>query len=229
MTSLPDLDSGTVRKKETVKIGSYSILLTTHDRDSSIILYFGSHELYCLEIFIIKNKANMPSGCFDPKEASISRIEFNSTCSLEYNLKRGLDINTILRFAISHIKRTYPYVKGILFNDMSFRTSGETYQRIGNAFMNYIATGQTWYEKHFGAYLDTFSKEIFDTYAQNFQEEKKKIPWEIMKEIIEHEYPIGEEHMKELYESANTWQEFFGPIFTILGPREFCDFVSRWL
>ena len=56
---------------------------------------------------------------------------------------------------------------------MSFRTSGETYQRIGNAFMNYIATGQTWYEKHFGAYLDIFSKEIFDTYAQNFQEEKK--------------------------------------------------------
>lgn len=53
MTALPHVDPGIHRTKHTVRIGTKSILMTNDETYSSITLYIGGHDLYCLDINIL--------------------------------------------------------------------------------------------------------------------------------------------------------------------------------
>ena len=226
MTSLPKADSDTNVTKHTIKIGTKSLLMSLYETEDSITLYIGGHDMYCLDINIIKYTSKMAS-TFDPTIANLSKIQWNQNCSLEYNFRRGIDSNMILKFAITYIQKTYPHVKGISFNDASFRTC-DNGQNVSLAMMSYISTGQTWYEKNFGAYLEPEYISIFKSAKQRFIESKNNISWESMKSIFR-KFPMDESKMKTIFESATTWQDFFGPIKDIIGISEFCIFIAPWL
>ena len=181
LTKLKKLESGYTEIKKNIKIGSKSLLMTIREDTNSVNIYIGGHELYCLNIFI-KKEQSIYSG-FNPSIAHLPGIEYNSECSLEYNFKRGIDTNMILKFAISYIYKNYPHVKGLSFNDASYRScdNGNT---VSLAIMSYIASGKTWYETHFGAYLEAEYISAFKSAEQRFQESKKIIQWEIMKNLI---------------------------------------------
>jgi len=161
----------------------------------------------------------------DPAIANLQKIEYNQQCSLEGNFKRGLDTNIILKFIITYIKASYPHVTGLLFNDASFRTCDNGAQ-VSLAMMSYMTSGKTWYQNNFGAFLDAKSDSIFKKVESEFQQKKSVVTWEILKGMID--IPIDEETMKEMYESAKTWQEFFGPLKDLLGINEFCIFIAPW-
>ena len=137
----------------------------------------------------------------------------------------------ILKLLTSYIQKKYSYIKTLRFNDTSYRTCDNGTQ-VELAEMSYIRTGKTWYETHFYAYMDPDDRISFLKKEDNFQNEKHKFSWTMMKSImgnIPENDTINEEQMKELFEKANTWQDFFGTISDRLGISTFCNFVSPWL
>ena len=227
LSKLRKIDNEIIEAKHTVKIGTKSLLMTIRENTDSVNIYIGGHDMYCIHIYIMKEKS-IYSSRFDTSIANLPGIEYNQNCSLEYNFKRGNDTNMILKFAITYIHKTYPHVKGISFNDASFRTC-DNGKQISLALMSYISTGKTWYEKNFGAYLSSKSLILFESINQRFQSAKTTISWEIMKNIMENQIPMEESKMKTMFESAATWQDFFGPIREVIGISEFCIFVEPWL
>lgn len=227
LTKLKNLNPGTSEIKQTVKIGTKSLLMTIRENSDSVNIYIGGHDLYCIYIYIMKDKS-IYSSRFDTSIANLPGIEYNQNCSLEYNFRRGIDSTMILKFAITYVFNKYPHVKGISFNDASFRAC-DNGKQVSLAMMSYISTGQTWYEKNFGAYLTSESFTHFEPIKQKFQDAKATLSWEIMKGIMDNSFPIDESKMKELYESAKTWQEFFGPIKDAIDISGFCIFVEPWL
>ena len=135
--------------------------------------------------------------------------------------------NMILKFIITYIKTSYPHVTGLSFNDASYRSCDNGAQ-VSLAMMSYITTGKTWYQNNFGAFLDSKSDSIFQKIETDFQQKKSLVTWEIFKGMIDNSLPIEEDAMKEMYDSAKTWQEFFGPLKDLLGVSEFCMFIAPW-
>jgi hypothetical protein len=83
------------------------------------------------------------------------------------------------------------------FNDASFRTCDNGNQ-VSLAMMSYITTGKTWYEKNFGAYLESDYLSTFEAAEQKFLKSKMDTSWEALKTTIK-KYPIGEEKMKTMF------------------------------
>ena len=218
--SIPRKESGTVTKKTILKVGSKSLLLTIHENAFSIMLYIGGHDLYCVNVFLSKSD-NLISG-------DLVHIYYNVNCSLEHNFQRGIDTNMIICLLMSYISRMYPLIETLKFNDASFRVCDNKYI-VELPQMNYITSGKTWYEKHFGVYLDTKEKERFLEYERKFQAAKKTTSWAYFRSFITSELPFSEEEAEKLYDSVDSWQEFFRPVLDKIGISQFCIFVSPWL
>jgi len=209
-------------------VGKKSLKLTKYESEQVIHLYIGGHDLYCIYILLNKSSDISVIGR-KSSDALLSNISYNIHCSLEDNFLRGQDTTMILKLAISYIKRHYPYVKTLLFNDASFRTC-DNGARIPLSEMSYIRTGETWYQTHFYAYLDSDDKLNFDEKQRKFQELKKTFTWDMMKmSFLNTTLPENEDIMKKSFEDATTWQDFFGPLSDRIHISNFCNFVSPWL
>lgn len=119
-------------------------------------------------------------------------------------------------------------MKTFTFKDTSTRQCGNN-QYVELAEMSYIRTGKTWYETHFHAYLDPFYEPKFKQCHKNFTDVKKNITWKLMNEYMSGPLPMDEAEMKQLFEQANTWQDFFGPLSDKITISRFCEFVASWL
>lgn len=227
MTSLPEKKENQHEKKYRVKIGKHSLLLTIHESPTSYIFYLGGHTQYCIDAWI--NKKEYGSNIqFDVSRGSLISVKQNAQCSLENNLTRGHDTNQMLQFLITYIAKNQPYVKELTFNDASNRScdNGNT---ISLAAMSYLSTGKTWYEKNFGAQIDSTYKKDFIEKEKKFQLFKKNTSWENMKRQISVKFPLSDEEIKELQEQSDTWQGFFGALRDKIGISEFCQFLQPWI
>jgi hypothetical protein len=50
-----------------------------------------------------------------------------------------------------------------------------------------------------------------------------------MNEFITVKLPIEESNMKHMFETSQTWQEFFTTIRNTIGISKFCSFISPWI
>ena len=214
-----------------LKVGTKSLKLTEYETADTITIFIGGHDKYCIEALLYKPTSEFLTAGHDITEGTLVHIYYNINCSLEHNFLKGVDTNMILKLLVSYIQQKYPYVKKLRFNDTSFRTCNNG-TNVELAEMSYIRTGKTWYEKQFHAYMDPEDLESFRKKELNFTNEKKKFTWNLMKSIMR-TLPINEtiteEQMQHLFENANTWQDFFGPLSDRIGIPEFCNFVSSWL
>ena len=95
--------------------------------------------------------------------------------------------------------------------------------------MQYITTGKTWYENKYNAFIE--SKDQEETFRKaeiQFQSLKSQMDWSLMKQIMK-VVPEDDIIMKPIYDSSNTWQDFFGKLLDGMGVSNFCNFVSPWL
>lgn len=217
---------GAVETKYTVKVGSKSLLLTTHETSESVSIYIGGHTVYCVNALIYK-KDSVYSRAFDTSIGSLPNVYYNLNCSLEHDFKRGVDTDMILKLIQSFIKKEYPHVKMLRFNDASYRECDNGHF-IDLAAMSYFTTGQTWYEKHFHAYLVEESEIIYKKALEGIDKKKEQLPWEAMRDYITSELPFSETKMKELYETSKSFLDFFGTIRTKIGVPKFCVFAAPW-
>ena len=89
LTKLKNLNPGTSEIKQTVKIGTKSLLMTIRENSDSVNIYIGGHDLYCIYMYIMKDKsiyssrfdtsiANLPGSCrSDPTRHAFVEFAFH--------------------------------------------------------------------------------------------------------------------------------------------------------
>ena len=143
----------------------------------------------------------------------------------------------LLNGFLKYIKKTYPYIKDLKLNDSTFIpcNKNDTLDLI----TYYIALyGKTWYEHKYKAY----SKDNYIRYKEQInqyisKEFKSNISWELFyakyillgsvftKNIIDNNIEI----CKEIFETSNTFPEFFTSINKKVKREYKCLFFKYWL
>ena len=203
---------------KTLKYDKKSFKLTIYETEDCITFFIGDGNLFCIDAFLYKKDSRfsrIPG--FNLNEAVLSHIYYNSECTLN-----------ILKLLISYIKDTYTHVTSINLNDTSFREC-DNGQIVELSEMSYVRTGRTWYESHFNAKLKDKDRDAFLKIEKTFQDKKKIITWDMMKNFISGDLPLAENVMREIYDTSETWQDFFGGLSNKIGISKFCIFVAPWL
>lgn len=227
MSSYPIPRDDTNVTKQLLTLDKKQVVFSTYETKDTITYYIGGYDLFCLELFIMKQDS-LFSRILDVSVAKLNKIQYNKKCSLHNNFERGIDTSVILKFMISYVSEHYPYITSISFNDASSRECDNGHE-VNLAAMSYLISGKTWYEKHYGAYLEPKSKVEFEKYEKEFQKKKMEISWELMKSIITTPLPMNEYEMEVYYTNALTWQEFFKAVSDSIGISDFCKFIAPWL
>jgi hypothetical protein len=212
----------------TLEVKSKQIKLTVYKGDDTDTLFMGGHTKFCIDALVQKDDTEFAKRGGNISNVFLSHIYYDINCSLDGKFKRGLDTNMIMRLFLSYIKTNYPHVKTVTFTDASVRQCDNN-QYVDLAEMSYVRTGKTWYETHFNAYLASSDEPKFQQCQRKFAEAKKTITWDIMNQYMTGGLPMEEEEMKQLFEQANTWQDFFGTLSDKVTIARFCEFVAPWL
>jgi hypothetical protein len=218
----PDLKNGV---HTTIVSSSKRIRLSTYDKGGSILIYIGGHTKYCIYAEVKK----LSNAKFQ-EEGYLHKIRFDELCSLDNKFIRGADTQFILKFLLTYIIKTYPGVKKLAFNDASSRICNNG-AHINLAFMQFIFTGKTWYQKHYAAYLEGRELESFTIYYKEYTQRKKTTDWDTLTNTIYNfstiNIPI--ETLQKVYNNTTTWEAFFGYIEKEIEIGDFCVFVYPWL
>jgi len=208
---------------------SKSLKTTVYETKDTYTLFIGGHDLFCIEGMIYKTDSSYANLFnFKSNVAMLSHIYYNVNCSLEGNFQRGVDTSRIFQTFCVYIRDNYKQVDTISLTDASFRTCANG-QDVDLAEMTFLRTGQTWYEKNYGAYLDEMDVPKLNAMKDKLNHLKTAMSWNEFKQFIKGEYPYSESDMQQLFDSATTWQAFFGPLSDKMGISEFCIFVAPWL
>lgn len=213
-----------------IKVGKKHLKLSTYETDNLVNIYIGGPKLYCIHATVNKpNSIYVQIGMYEKTIGTIEQIYYNQQCSLEHNFIRGIDTNMIILLLGQYIKDKYPYVTLLKFNDASSRTC-DNGTDISLAAMTYLYSGMTWYQKNFHAIIDPSKIDKYNGIVEKYNERKKLYSWDIFKEMfIKGQLPLPEEVMAEMFNSADTWQDFFGPLVNTIQIARFCNFMGPWL
>lgn len=218
-----DYPIGLKRIRHQIKIDNHTIILTTYETETSIIIYLGGVKHWCIHSTIHKDNNKIK------EEGYLVKIRYDLLCSVEEKMQRGGDITKLLKLLIQYIHDIYPEVKYLSFNDLSTRRCDNGYDT-NLAVMTYLYSGKTWYEKNFDTTISIQSKDILDKIVKKFNNSKKE-SWNIMKDTIYNykELPYTESEIEKIYEEAITWKDFFEAIVNKIKINNFCIFISPWL
>lgn len=221
----PNGDNSIITKTKILIGNTQSFLVVSYQTEKSINIYVGGPEKWCINCELIRDKERnviKPIGY-------LNRIRYDMLCSLEHSFAKGYDTKQLVYFLLQYIHDKYPSVKELLFNDASTRKCNNEID-VNLAVMSYLYSGQTWYEKNFGAYINNEYKFLYDNIINRYNN-FKNIPWNEMSiTILNNEYSgLSDDEIEELYNSSKTWRDFFGTIFNKIEIADFCMFISNWL
>lgn len=208
---------------QVIRLGSLSILLTKRESEKQITIYLGGPTRWCVYCELPKVGGQLKDIGY------LNKVRFDLLCSMEHSFAKGHDTKQLIRLLVQYIHENYPSVTHLSFNDTSTKACDNKVDT-SLAFMTFLYTEQTWYEKNFRAFIATQSKANYEDLKRRFMDLKQK-PWE---EFWEYAYrgadslPIPESVLKGIYDSSETWKEFYGSIVDRVGIAEFCNWISFW-
>lgn len=214
-----------------LRIKKKSLKIAIYENENTFDLYIGGPAIYCIHALIHKpTSVFVQHGITLLSNGTITTVLYNIECSLEHNFQKGVDTTGIIRLLMAYIKKHFPYIKTLSFNDASHKPCDNGHV-VELSEMNYIRTGITWYQKHFHAYLNEQDLARFLVATTKFQALKSLFTWAQMKSIMTtyNGLEIEEGVVRSMFEKAATWQDFFGPLSDRIGISEFCGFVAPWL
>lgn len=218
---IPPAKNGAIISVKRISVGLKRMVMTIHETESSITIYIGNAKIYCVDVQLLK-KVN---GKFYDT-GNLNKIRWDKVCSLNDDFKRGTDSVMLLKLVISYIHLKYPEVKHLRFTDLSTKECDDG-SSINLAALKFLTVGKTWYEDNFGASIDEQSEMFYKTLLKQILEKKKS--WETIKTVIPvSKLSLPEEYLENLYNKAETWQEFFNPILDKLGRVRTCILFSPW-
>lgn len=234
----PKLEGLIEMPKETIHTTRYkinaegkSMILTIFETTNSITFYLGGYKIYCIDAQIIKLK---PGTFLD--EGNLSKVRYDMKCSTlrpenekEAAFEKGKDTSMILRLMMTYIKDNYPDVKALTFTDLSTRKCDNGVS-VSLSAMKLFIDGKTWYEDHFGAKISPKFEPVYTSIMNDANEKKRKLSWDDFYDsfIASTTLPLEKEKMKQLYNKADSWQEFFKNIRDSIGISALCVWFSQY-
>lgn len=217
--TIPPPKFGATTKKEVLRIENKTSILTTYDKPESASCFVGGDtNNYCIYIYVSRGTAT----------AKLMQIYYDAKCYTDNSFKRGVDTEKLIPIVAEIVRMRYPYVHYLEFTDTSYRQCGNKYS-VNLSLMYYLTSGQTWYEKKFGAYLPPEYKSDFDARQSQFQQRKQTTSWNTLRGYMPVKLPMDEGVMKELFESTQTWYDFFGGVMNQIGKENMCGFLALWV
>lgn len=212
---------GTIKTTvEKVKVGNKIMVITSYDTEDSITIYIGSNNIYCIDAQIMKKNNGVPM-----EDGMLNKIRWDKECSLSYPFEKGSDTVMILQLLLSYIKDKYPQVDNMYFTDLSTRQCDDG-SSVSLAAMKLFTDGRTWYEERFNAVIANEFKKFYIDMMNDANSKKKEIEWEIFLEYVRFNNVVTSEFTRNIYESTNTWEDFFKTIRDKVGISNFCIWLS---
>lgn len=209
-----------------IEQGKHRLLCKTYTTERTIHIYLGGKEAWCVYVSLSRTDAMSP-----PQPMGyLDKVQYDQLCSLNHSLERsGGGTVLLLKIMIQYIAGKYPTVTHLHVLDASTRKCNN-HQEVNLAVMSYLISGQTWYMKYIGAEVAPEYRSQWDKFVRGLTD-AKDLPWEIMHEIIadaDHNLPMTEEEMGQLYQASPTWQAFFRVLVDASDIGRFCQFMSSW-
>lgn len=218
----------TIRMEKKITYMGKLFKLTTFESTNGIRIFIGGHSnIYCLEGFIYKDTV-MNNSYIDKSVGQLVQVYYDQACSLNGDFEKGIDTRNLIHLFLSIVKKNFTHVTQIKLTDASTKVC-DNGSEVSLSNMLYARRGKTWYEHHFKATLDTKYTAMFDNAVRRFTAAKDTFSWEQFTPFIKGDLPLPQQEMKEIYNKATTWQEFFSTVANRIGDAEFCEFVSPWL
>jgi hypothetical protein len=171
----------------------------------------------------------------NPIEASLPHLLYEPECSVGSTLERGGGSEVMIKTALRHAYSEIPSISVFKFDDMSkidclpknmsISPERKPVKPLNLAYFSIAYHSKTWYELRFNA--EMIDKERYANYRMSLSfltDSAAKLPFERFLEIAQP--PVDHiEILKPLYESAETYRDFFNAI-----PKEKqCDMLYHWL
>lgn len=212
---VPPTGSGIPQRYKIIASGK-SLKVSIYETNTAHTIFIGGHHKFCIDCLIVKGSDT----------AFLAHIYSNVECSLEKNFLGGHNAKMILHLLLSFLKKHFPHITSVEFNDTSNKTCDnkhivELYE------MSYIHTGKTWYENNFEARLQQSDEIKFKKEEENFQ--RRKGTWDDFKTYLRGELPLDELIMKNMFDNSSSWQQFFSELVEQIKIAPFCEFIAPWL
>jgi hypothetical protein len=207
------MNGNTLRKKV--------MIITTYETINTIIIYIGNHDIYCIDVQLLKdantNTVNM---------GYLTKARWDAVCSIEEPFTNGGDTIMMIKLLVSYIKDKYPNVSGLMFNDMSTKTCDDG-NSVSLASMKFLTDGKTWYESHFDISIDSINKYSYDMMKENANIKKQELSFDNFSMYSNINYlQIPNHELRDLYNNSKTWQVFFSQIRDMIGMSKLCIWFS---
>ena len=213
MPPYPPAKSSQYEKNLLLRVGSHIYRLSARTSEFSTMIYLGGHTTQCIECQVFPTN---PIG-------NLVKIAYDERCSLSGMFERGSSIKQLLAVLLSYLQKYYPYVTALSFTDASSRDCGSKHT-IQLASFYYLLYGKTWYMQNMAAVFAKSADTMrFQKANTSFQARKATMTWEEFDRYITAKHPLSEEMMKELYNNASSWSEYFQSLRDKIGAAELCE------
>lgn len=224
-----------------IKTEHYTFEIKVSERkhgDIVISKYFhlGSNDTPCLSFILYTKEAQDILGKDIIFTANLMNLERLKECIINDVTEDFFDRYSsnieLLNAFIDYIKLNYPYIKNIKLNDSSYIPchTDDTLDLLSYSIALY---GKTWYEMKYKAYIKNDKKYLEQIKQYISKEFKSSIDWNtfyntfviIANDIV---YEKMKDY-KDMYETSDTFPEFFKEIQKNLEKKDKCKFFKRWL
>lgn len=237
--------SNQVEEIRTITTPHYTFDLKIIEKKTPIhkcILLVGNSRYPCLEANILMPHLNERFRAFGLTDTvRINQIDALIECSREEITEDYMELYSfgkeLLDFLIEYIQSSYPHVKHLSLNDMSYipcnRLSGDTLDLLTYSIAKY---GKTWYEMKFNAYQKNPTRYSDDIIRYKKSETKSKISFENILEYIISRNNFAEsiifkdiDKYTNMYNSSPTLPQFFQILSKHIPRNDRCRFFKGWL
>jgi hypothetical protein len=176
----------------------------------------GGKEKKCVQI-------RVPSKESEKIEAYLMWVEADEECSLERYIEKGLAQHMTL-LGLTLAKRLNSNIKRVTFEDTSSflcELPDETILRVPMKAFHIAFHGATWYEYYFKAKQEKHHEQYIKLKENMYKAENKPNIFDFINEELN-------EELIPIYESTETWNDFFKEISRKYGKKK-CAVIYPWL
>ena len=106
----------------------------------------------CVDIYVMHKPMTKKLPNINYKIAKLISTHYHEKCSVDEKLKRGDGTQHMLLTAMTFVCKMCPFITGFEINDLSTRMCDNN-TMINLSYFSITNYGQTWYERHFKAYI----------------------------------------------------------------------------
>ncbi len=219
----------TTTTTDIIKVGKYEFEITENINYYEGELYYKTYKIKgnvkdCIGIAVnYLYQQQKPS-------ANFINLAYDEKCSKSVDLDKGDGSRIMVKAALKYVWEKNPLITSFEFQDSSEIDCSESlrfplnYNKISLFYFSMAFNEQTWYEKYFGARLNTESKH--DRYKQRLHNVLHTPELKPTYRFLQQKVMINPEIMNET--TYNTFSTL-GEVFQSIPKQQRCDNASNWI